>query len=87
MISSHDGLTEVEYRRIRMFKEKTMEKPLFRIDVLHRKENVHNNKIEYFLIPSVIAVGDWMNWTEAVALIEREAHQFVTFILILDRVL
>jgi hypothetical protein len=61
-ILSHDGSTEVEYRRIRMFKEKTREKSLFRIDVLHRKWSLQTHKIEYFLIPSVISVGEWMTW-------------------------
>lgn len=56
-IQSHDGPTEVEHRRIRLFKEKTREKPLFRIDVLHRKWSNERYKIEYFLIPSVISVG------------------------------
>ena len=77
VIASHDGISEIEYRRIRMFKEKTKEKPLFRIDVMHRKWSLLSHKVEYFLIPSVIAVGEWMSWQEVVQLIEREANNFV----------
>jgi hypothetical protein len=61
-IISFDGEASVDFRRIRNFKEKTREKPLFRIDVLHRKYSQTTHKIEYFLIPSIVNVGEWMTW-------------------------
>lgn len=63
-IISYDGEAEVEYRRIRYFKDRTKEKPLFRIDVLHRKYCKNSHKIEYFLVPSIINVAEWMTWDE-----------------------
>lgn len=62
-----------------MFKEKTKEKALFRIDVMHRKWSSTSHKVEYFLIPSVIAVGEWMTWRDVLLLIDREASNFVIF--------
>lgn len=78
-VVSYDGEAVVDFRRIRNFKEKTKEKPLFRIDVLHRKYSHQSHKIEYFFIPSIISVGEWMTWDEVIPLITKEAEFFVRY--------
>ena len=76
-IENFEGKSEVEKKKVDVFKQKTEEKGWYQIDLLHRRINASKqDRIEYFLRPSILTVAEWMNWDSVFAIVKNYVHSF-----------
>lgn len=76
-IENFEGQSEVEKKRVDSFKEKTEEKEWYQIDLLHRRINEEKeNRIEYFLKPSIISIAEWMSWEAVFEMVKDHVKNY-----------
>lgn len=77
VIENFEGQSEVEKKKIDAFKEKTEEKGWYQIDLLHRRINMEKQeRIEYFLTPSILTIAEWMSWGSMFSIVKNYVRNY-----------
>lgn len=72
-----DGENDYDLHNIAPYLSHTISKPALLVQVVHRKYNAARDRPEYFSVPFLVPVAEWMYWNDVVEVINSEAERFI----------